>query len=69
VNTSSNFYSHKIISCYIKIELKLERVLLKSKRTGFFFQSPCGAVHFFESEDSDLRIFNNEPAEVVSSHR
>ena len=25
------------ITCYIKVEWKLERVLQKSKRTGFFF--------------------------------
>ena len=34
----------EISPCYIKVELKLERVLLKSKQTGFFFQSPCVLV-------------------------
>ena len=29
---------------------------------------PCGTVHLFESEDSDRRIFNNEPAEALSSY-
>jgi len=44
--------------------LKLERVLLKSKRT-FFFITPCSAVHFVKSEDSDLRFFNYEPDIVI----